>query len=60
MNKISTLFVFTTGVSLGVLAGALTAPHKGSITRARVKNRLKEGKDLAEEKAQELRAQAGV
>lgn len=37
------------GLKSGIVVGLLVAPHKGSLTRMRIKNRLKETRGLSHE-----------
>lgn len=50
---------FLAGAAGGLAAGILWAPHKGSLTRAKLRNRLEAGKEEAEEKALRLSRRGG-
>lgn len=49
--KIPTLLI---GMGIGAVMGVLFAPRKGSITRAQIKNKVEEDKELLLEKKLEL------
>lgn len=50
---------FLAGAAGGLAVGFLWAPHKGSLTRAKLRNRLEAGKEEAEEKALRLSRRGG-
>ena len=53
--KTSTLFTFLSGAALGAIIALLLAPDKGSETRKKINNKLKEhGIDLSKEELSEL------
>ncbi len=48
----------TVGLAVGALGGMLLAPHKGKVTRGKIKQSLEENKERLEEKAMEAQARA--
>ena len=55
---LSAVFFVGVGVAGGYIAGLLTAPHKGSITRAKLKTKMDEHKETGLEKANEWKSRA--
>lgn len=46
------------GLATGLAAGILLAPHKGTVTRGKIKQSMAENKERFEEKAMEAKAKA--
>ncbi|MGM9736253.1 MAG: YtxH domain-containing protein [Candidatus Cryptobacteroides sp.] len=53
--KHESLFTLVAGLAIGVTAGILLAPEKGSETRRKIKEAAHEGCDLAKEKGEKLK-----
>lgn len=57
-HMFKTILAFILGVAGGLLAGMLLAPHKGTITRAKLKTRMEEKKEHGLERAHVYRQRA--
>ncbi len=60
MNKLNILLALGGGIAIGVAAGILLAPEKGSETRERLMRYAKSKKDLLEEQFCEFLESKGI
>lgn len=59
MKKLlGTVFTFALGAAAGAVVGMLAAPHKGSLTRAKLKHKLEENMERGQERAYDLKHRA--
>jgi gas vesicle protein len=56
--KIIAPITFIIGLAAGVVTGMLFAPHKGKVTRGKIKQSIEERKEDFEEKAMAAKAKA--
>ena len=51
-SKTTAPLTFISGVVIGTTAGLLFAPHKGKVTRSKIKHQVENKKEMAEEKTE--------
>ena len=55
---IAPITTLSIGLAAGAVGGVLFAPHKGKVTRGRIKQSMSENKERLEEKAMQAKAKA--